>query len=393
MKDLYLQSEQKRILGDTVPAVDPVLLQSKLKADGKLDEIGGQAYIVKILGSVPTTANMLYHCDTVKNYSRRRKLLKASLDVQKMFSDNTPTADIQSKFQELALSFDDVSAGQNIRLKDCLLDACASLLNQDDDDCIGTGLKDLDYSLNGGFRPGQLIVIGARPTVGKTAIALNIATHQAYCKKHVVFISLEMPAKEIVKRVIVSEAKVSQYKLKSKNINNDDIGKIEIAQFNLQKLNFTILDYSSLEIIQLRAKIKTLNAQNKIDVLYVDYLQLMTGKAETIRERINDITRGLKILAKEENIPVVVMSQLNRLSEGRSDNRPRLSDLKESGSIEQDSDIVMLLHRPKAYDPASDDNTCELILAKHRNGATGLIPLVYFSECFHFTDCVPEARH
>ena len=383
-KDLYLESEQKKILGGELPAVDLVILRNKLQSQGKLEDIGGICYLTKIYDTVPTSANLLYYCDIVKDFSKRRKLLKSTQTISKMFDDFVPTADIQAKFQEEALSFDDVSSGQRVNLADCLQDAKDDLLGRGKNDSVETGFFDLDCCLRGGFRPGQLIIIGARPGVGKTAIALNMATHQASLGKHICFVSLEMPAKEIVKRVILSQARVSQNKLLGIKSTASDIAALDAAALMLQKFNFTILDYASLEPTQLRAKIKVLNAQKQIDCLYVDYCQLMTAKADNIRERINEVTRQLKLISKDEHIPVVLMSQLNRLSDGRTDNMPRLSDLKESGSLEQDADIVMLLNRVKAFNPESEDNSTELIVAKHRNGRQGIIELVYFGEYFKF---------
>jgi len=253
---------------------------------------------------------------------------------------------------------------------------------------IPTGYADLDEHL-AGLQPSNLIVVGARPSMGKTAFALGLAAHAAMNGEQVLFFSLEMSHLEIAQRVLSAEARVNASHMRSGRLAEQDFKKISQAVGRLSDASLHIDDNPNVTIMDIRAKARRIKARMGLSLVVVDYLQLMTGRhnAESRQVEISEISRGLKILARELNIPVIALSQLSRNLEARNDKRPMLSDLRESGAIEQDADVVMFIYRDEIYhQDSSERGTAEIIVAKHRNGPTGVVELSFIGDYARFVN-------
>jgi replicative DNA helicase len=253
---------------------------------------------------------------------------------------------------------------------------------------IPTGYTDLDEHL-AGLQPSNLIVVGARPSMGKPAFALGMAAHAAMSGEQVLLFSLEMSHLEIAQRVLSAEARVDATHMRSGRLSDQDFQKISQAVGRLSDAPLSVDDNPNVTIMDIRAKARRLKARSGLSLVIVDYLQLMTGRhnAESRQVEISEISRGLKILARELNIPVIALSQLSRNLEARSDKRPMLSDLRESGAIEQDADVVMFIYRDEVYNQDSNDRgTAEIIVAKHRNGPTGVVELSFIGNYARFVN-------
>ena len=401
-KDFYEERHQiifeaMMSLYDQHRPVDLLTLTSELKSTKKLKEIGGAPYLTELSNFVPAASHAKAYAEIIEKASTRRRLIKAGTEIaNKAFEDD---ADVQSLIgsaeKELFEVSDKIVKSDYVAMDELLADAFDRIeeLQKNKGALRGlkTGFRDLDKK-TAGFQKGDLVIIGARPAMGKTTFAQNLTYNIASMnKKGVLFFSMEMAANEIVDRMISDVSGVDNWKMRTGNLSEEEFQKIGEALGEMDELPIYIDDTSSMTIMDLRNKARRAMHDHDIGIVIVDYLQLIQGsdryKGNRVQE-VTEISRGLKILARELEIPVVALAQLSRSVTGRDDPRPVLSDLRESGSIEQDADLVMFLHRPDYY-RQNDDNyeethITELLVAKHRHGAVGKIELYFHPELLRF---------
>ena len=368
--------------------IDIITLKAELTSMGMFDKIGGLEYIVGLPEKVPTTANVEKYISIVKEKSELRRLIKAANEIIEQGYDPTENIDdiMNSAEKKIFNIMQDKDQKSYSPIKDVLIDAFTELeqlYNQKQHITgVPTGFIDLDYK-TAGLHNSDLILIAARPAMGKSAFALNIATNAALkAKVPAVLFSLEMSKEQMVNRILCSEAMVDSNKVRTGKIDDDDWIKLADTMGDLSEAPIYIDDTPGISINEIRAKCRKLKLEKNIGLVVIDYLQLVQGsskRAQGSREQeISEISRSLKILAKEINVPVIALSQLSRAPEQRPDHRPMLSDLRESGAIEQDADIVMFLYRDDYYNEDSEDKgLAEVIVAKHRAGSTGTVKLVW----------------
>lgn len=377
--------------------VDLLTLTSELKSLKKLKEIGGASYLTELSNFVPAAAHAKAYAEIIEKASTRRRLIRAGNEIaSKAFEEDANVNDlIGSAEKELFEVSDKIVRSDYVAMDALLADAFDRIeeLHKNKGALRGlkTGFRDLDKT-TAGFQKGDLIIVGARPAMGKTTFAQNLAYNIASInKKGVLFFSMEMAANEIVDRMISDVSGVDNWKMRTGNLSDDEFSKIGEALGEMDELPIYIDDTSSMNIMELRNKARRAIHDHNIGIILVDYLQLIQGSDRYAGNRVQEVTeisRGLKILARELEIPVVALAQLSRNVTGRDNPRPVLSDLRESGSIEQDADLVMFLHRPDYY-KQNDDNyeethITELLIAKHRHGAVGKVELYFHPELLRF---------
>ena len=377
--------------------IDIITLKAELTSMGMFDKIGGLEYIVGLPEKVPTTANVEKYISIVKEKSELRRLIKAANEIIEPGYDPTENIDdiMNSAEKKIFNIMQDKDQKSYSPIKDVLIDAFTELeqlYNQKQHITgVPTGFIDLDYK-TAGLHNSDLILIAARPAMGKSAFALNIATNAALkAKVPAVLFSLEMSKEQMVNRILCSEAMVDSNKVRTGKIDDDDWIKLADTMGDLSEAPIYIDDTPGISINEIRAKCRKLKLEKNIGLVVIDYLQLVQGsskRAQGSREQeISEISRSLKILAKEINVPVIALSQLSRAPEQRPDHRPMLSDLRESGAIEQDADIVMFLYRDDYYNEDSEDKgLAEVIVAKHRAGSTGTVKLVWLGNYTKFAN-------
>lgn len=379
--------------------VDFISVTDYLKNNDLLQSIGGLPYILDIHNSVPTTANIEYYAKIVERSALLRRLIKAGTDIVQLGYQNEGQ-DISHILNSAEQKIFEI--GQRRMKSDLehvrpllwgLFEKLEHTYNSDDvDDKSSTsGLKDLDMWLGGGMNPSDLIILAARPAMGKTSLALSIGTSVALRnKKPVAVFSLEMSKEQLITRMLCAEASMNAHALKAGTaLHPDDWGTISEAISYLSEAPVYLDDSSVVTPTEMRAKVRRLKAEhNELGLVIVDYLQLMeTGGSENRVQEMSKISRGLKQLAREMDVPVLALSQLSRAVEQRQSKRPMLSDLRESGSIEQDADIVMFLYRDEYYNPDSPHkNISEIIVAKHRHGPTGTVKVFFDPHYTKFAD-------
>jgi len=375
--------------------VDIITVAEQLQQRGTLEKVGGIDYLASITSAVPTTANARHYAKIVEEKSLLRKLIKASQEISGMSYEGAEEAEfVLDKAEKTIFDIIERRSTQGFtHIKDVLLETFNRLeeLYNSKSPITGvpTGFTDLDMK-TAGLQNSDLILIAARPGMGKTAMALNIAQYAAV-QKHVpvALFNLEMSKDQLVNRMLCSEVMVDSHKMRTGKLDDEDWKKIARALGPLSEAPIYIDDTPGLTVMDIRAKCRRLKLEKKLGLVVIDYLQLMRGrgKTENRQQEVSEISRSLKILAKELNVPVVTMSQLSRGPESRTDHRPMLSDLRESGAIEQDADIVMFLYRDDYYNPDSDKkNIAEVIVAKHRNGSTGTVYLKWFDKYTKFAN-------
>ncbi|HJJ12058.1 MAG TPA: replicative DNA helicase [Clostridiaceae bacterium] len=377
--------------------IDIITLKAELTSMGMFEKIGGLEYIVGLPEKVPTTANVERYINIVKEKSELRRLIKAANEIIEQGYDPTENIDdiMNSAEKKIFNIMQDKDQKTYSAIKDVLVDAFTELeqlYNQKQHITgVPTGFIDLDYK-TAGLHNSDLILIAARPAMGKSAFALNIATNAAVkAKVPAVLFSLEMSKEQMVNRILCSEAMVDSNKVRTGKIDDDDWIKLADTMGDLSEAPIYIDDTPGISINEIRAKCRKLKLERNIGLVVIDYLQLVQGsskRASGSREQeISEISRSLKILAKEINVPVIALSQLSRAPEQRPDHRPMLSDLRESGAIEQDADIVMFLYRDDYYNEDSEDKgLAEVIVAKHRAGSTGTVKLVWLGNYTKFAN-------
>jgi replicative DNA helicase len=380
-------------LFDRAEPIDIITVSEKLKERGTLDKVGGLEYITNIATGVHTTANAKYYANIVEEKSLLRKLIQASSEI--MAISYEAAEDVNIILDKAEKSIFDILQKRNTKgfthIKDVLVDTFNRLEelynNKEFITGVPSGFVDLDYK-TAGFQNSDLILIAARPAMGKTALALNIAQYAAIYKKvPVAIFSLEMSKEQLVNRLLCSEALIDSQRMKTGNLEDDDWDKIALALGPLSEAPIYIDDTPGISVMEIRAKCRRLKLEKNLGLVVIDYLQLMQGRGrfDNRQQEISEISRSLKILAKEINVPVIALSQLSRAPDARTDHRPVLSDLRESGAIEQDADIVIFIYRDDYYNPDTErKNIAEIIIAKHRNGSTGTVELIWLGQYTKF---------
>ncbi len=382
-------------LNRTNQPLDLVTLISKLKDTDSLDKAGGAAFLRDLIEIIPNAANVVGYATTVKEKATLRAMISAGSEITEMgYNTIEPIDELLDKSQSIVYNISNKRLKTDLSHVESLSVESFKLLEElysrqgDDKDISGvpSGYADLD-KLTNGFQNSDLIIIAGRPGMGKTSFGLNVLYNVALAGKTSAFFSLEMPNNQLINRIISSEGEISLSKLRTGNFNNEDWKKISECYAKLVKLNIYLDDSGSITVNQIRSKCRKLKQRDNLDIIFVDYLQLMGhDKSIVVREQqISEISRSLKSLAKELNIPVVAFAQVNRAVEHRTDNKPMLSDLRESGAIEQDADLIMFIYRDVIYNKDTlFPNTAEIHLAKHRNGATGVVYLQYDAQFTKF---------
>jgi replicative DNA helicase len=399
-EDFYRESHRKIFramieLTDRSEPVDVITLSECLKNRGDLEAVGGSAYLASLNDFVPTAANISYYARIVREKSILRHLINAATDVAtkgyegrdnvEELLDSAEKAIFDITEQRIKGSF--VKVGDmmkdSIKMVEKLFERKTMITG------VPTGFKDVDTK-TAGLQPSDLIIVAARPGMGKTAFSLNIASHAAFSGYGVAVFSLEMAKEQLALRLLCSEARVDNSKVRTGYLSDRDFPKLATAAGKLHDAPIYIDDTPAISVLELRAKARRIarDREKKLGLIIIDYLQLMrgTGAAQNREQEISEISRSLKALAKELTVPVLAVSQLNRRVEDRNDKTPQLSDLRESGAIEQDADVIAFIYREAAYNPKSDDNTATITIAKQRNGPTGELNLTFLKEFTRFED-------
>lgn len=379
--------------------IDLITLIEELRKEGHLDNIGGISYLTSLSTIVPTTSNVKYYANIVKEKSVIRQLIKASNEIINLGYDaSTDVQEILNKAEKNIFDISQEKSGDDIQPINAVLQDTFDMIEKlctekKEVTGITTGFKDLNKKING-LQRTDLILLAARPAMGKTAFSLNLVQNAALKgDASVAVFSLEMSKEQLVQRMLSAQSNVELSKIKTGTLGESDWPRIIDGMAVLSEAKIFIDDTPGIKISEIRSKCRRLKMEKGLDLILIDYLQLMEGegKNENRQQEIAKISRSLKILAKELDCPVVALSQLSRSPELRKDHRPILSDLRESGSIEQDADIVMFLYRDEYYhDDSEKKNIGEVIVAKNRHGETGNVELVWFGQVQKFADKVRE---
>ncbi len=384
-------------LNERNQAIDFVTLKEELSRAGELDEVGGPAYVAALADGVPRATNVEYYARIVKEKATLRNLIFAANKILTNAYEADQESDLildEAESSIFAVADDRLKAGF-VPMRDLVKDSFPKIEQLFEQKRlitgVPTGFVDLD-EMTRGLQGGDLIIVAARPSMGKTSLVLNMAQHVAVQPDHTVgFFSLEMSKESLFLRLLTSEAQIDSHRLMSGAIGQKDYSRISHALETLSAMKLYIDDTANIGVLEMRAKARRLQSEHRLSMLVVDYIQLMSGRGrfENRTLELASISRSLKGLAKELSVPIVVLSQLSRAPESRSDHRPQLSDLRESGALEQDADVVILIYREDAYnrDPNNPDaGTAELILAKQRNGPTGVVRLAFLREQTRFAN-------
>lgn len=376
--------------------IDIITLKSELQSMGKFDIVGGLEYLAELPEKVPTTANVDKYIKIVEEKSILRNLIKTANEILTLGYD--PTEEVENIMDSAEKKIFDIMQSKNQKgytpIKDILVENFAQIeqLYNKKQHITGvpTGFADLDYK-TAGLHGSDLILVAARPAMGKSAFALNIASNAAVrAKVPVAIFSLEMSKEQMVNRILCSEAMVDSNKIKTGKLDEQDWSKLASALGPLSESEIYIDDTPGISVMEIRAKCRKLKLEKNIGLVVIDYLQLIQGsykKGGSREQEISEISRSLKILAKEINVPVIALSQLSRAPEQRPDHRPMLSDLRESGAIEQDADMVLFLYRDDYYNEDTEKkNVAEVIMAKHRAGSTGTVELLWLGSYTKFVN-------
>ena len=383
-------------LYDRSDPIDLLTLAAELEKMRVLERIGGQAFLAELESGVPTAANVEYYGHLVEEAATKRKLISAGGRITALgFDESTPATQALDTAEGVIFNIAEGRITQDfVALKDILKTTWDQIeqIHKDQSVISGvpSGFNDLDAK-TGGFQKSDLIIIAARPGVGKTSLTLNVAQHASIQYKiPVAIFSLEMSEQQLVTRLLCSEASVDSYRLRTGLLKDAEWPRIAQAMGALSEAQIFIDDSPNVSVMEMRTKARRLKSANNLGLIIVDYLQLMQGRNQENRvQEVSDISRGLKSLARELQIPVIACSQLSREPEKRLDHRPQLSDLRESGTLEQDSDLVLFIYRERFYnDNVAEDkrNIAEIIIAKHRNGPTGKLELLFIDEQTKFAN-------
>lgn len=407
-QDFYKESHKKIFdcmagLSERSQPIDIITLTEELKKKNTLDEVGGISYIGYLTDSVPTAANIRVYAKIVKEKAILRKLISTATEIAtKCYDSEGDAGELLDQAEKVIFEISENKIRPSFfTMREIVKDSFKTIesLYERKELITGvpTGFKDLD-KLTSGLQPSDLIVVAGRPSMGKTAFCLNIAQYAAIESKiPVAVFSLEMAKEQLAIRMLCSEARVNASNLRGGYLSESDWPKLTMAAGHLSDALIFIDDTAAISILEMRAKARRLKASQGLGMIIVDYLQLMRGRGGMERNReqeISEISRGLKALAKELGVPVVALSQLNRAVENRTDKRPQLADLRESGAIEQDADVIMFIYRDEVYNK-SDDNPnkgkAEIIIGKQRNGPIGTVPLAFINKYTRFEDLASDS--
>ena len=401
-EDFYRDAHRKIFnalinLSERDEPADLITLTNELRKIDQIDSIGGASYLASLIDSVPTAANIEYYAKIVKEKAILRKLIQTSTEIiTQSYEDR---GDVEGFLDEAERAIFEISE-KRVRpsfypIREIVKASFTTIekLFQKKEAVTGvpSGFRELDR-MTAGFQPSDLIIIAGRPSMGKTAFCLDVAEYAAIDNKiPVAIFSLEMSKEQLVIRMLCSQAHVEGTRLRTGYLNESDWPKLTIAAGNLSEAPIYIDDTAALSALELRAKARRLKADRGLGMVIVDYLQLMKGRArvESRQQEISEISRSLKALAKELNIPVIAVSQLSRKTEERTGNRPQLSDLRESGAIEQDADLILFIYRDEIYNRSEDNpnrGKAEVIIGKQRNGPIGKIDLAFLDKFTTFKD-------
>ncbi len=405
-EDFYVSGHEQifaamRDIRNLGSAVDLVTLSNELERHGKLDSAGGMIYLTELMSFVPTAANVQHYAKIVEERSVQRSLIRAG---HEMVTDGLDDEkDVEESLEKAERRIYDISMRKTEDSLVSIAEIVPSALNEIGElmarkgkiTGVATGFRDLDRMTNG-FQKSDLIIIAGRPAMGKSALAMNIAQYAAiHDNRSVVVFSLEMSREQLVTRMLCTEASVDSQRIKEGLLTDQETLRLIDSSIPMQNSKLHIDDTGGVTVAQIRSKCRRLKARLGLDMIIIDYMQLMQGvgggsrKNDNRQQEISDMTRALKLLARELNIPILLLSQLNRGPEQRQDHRPMISDLRESGSIEQDADMVILLYREQVYDETAD-NTSEIIIAKHRHGPIGTVKVAWQGEYTRFMTLAAE---
>ncbi|GIW81017.1 MAG: replicative DNA helicase [Gemmatales bacterium] len=401
-QNFYVDAHQKIFqaivsLYDAGKPVDLVVLAEELKKLNQIEDIGGYAYLAELWDAAPTAANAEHYALIVRDKAIVRHLIHASTEILRdAYDQNMPADELLESAERRILDIAQMGImGQTYSLKDALSEAYdrIDIRHQSEFTSISglpTGFIDLDEK-TAGLQNSELIIIAARPSHGKTAFALNVARHIAVEEGFpVFFVSLEQSRIELAERLLCMQARVDSFKLRKGHLNSEDMEKLMIAADELRRGQIFIDDTPSQGLLRIAANARRLKLRHGIRAVFIDYLQLIEpdNRRDSRQEQVANLSRRLKFLARELKIPVVALAQVNRGAEDRTDHTPRLSDLRESGAIEQDADTVFLLHRPEMYEPGQHQGLMEVHIAKQRNGPTGEINLTFLKQYLRFENYI-----
>jgi replicative DNA helicase len=388
-----------REMHDEGRRIDITLLVERLRSKGDFERVGGAAYLAEILQSVPTAANAAHYAEIVKSKATLRALIHSSTEILRDAYDETEDAqEMLSRAEQKIFSIlDTQGAGDLANIRDILQTAMVRIdarMKQDHaSGGVETGFRDFD-NMTGGLHQSELVILAARPSMGKTALALNIAEHASLSQNvGTLFVSLEMSSVELADRLLCSLAKVNGMRLRNGSISNDDRRRLVEKAAEMSQAPLFVDDTPSRTMTEIAAAARRLKRRNNLGLVVIDYLQLIEpdNSRDPRQEQVAKIARRLKGLARELKVPVMCLAQLNRQAEATRDNKPRMSHLRESGAIEQDADVVMFVHREEYYCTNEEDRAkvageAELIVAKQRNGPTGDVKLSWLKDFTRFTD-------
>lgn len=387
------------LYGHGSPA-DAITVADELKKRGELTRVGGASYIHTLIASVPTAANAQYYAEIVKEHAIMRRLIEAGTKIAQLgYANETEVDTLVDQAQAEIYAVTDGNAKEDYvsfseALEETINEIDANSNRPDGVYGVPTDFIEFD-ELTGGLHGGQMIVIAARPGVGKSTLALDIARSASiHHQMTTVFFSLEMSRTELAMRILSAEGKISMGRLKKGDLGTEGWTNLATLQGRIDSAPLFIDDSPNMTLMEIRAKCRRLKQRNDLKLVVLDYLQLMSSgkKVESRQQEVSEFSRSLKLLAKELDVPVIALSQLNRGSEQRTDKRPMVSDLRESGSIEQDADMVILLHREDMYNPDSERvGEADMIIAKHRGGPTRTIPLAFSGKYSRFNNMANEA--
>jgi len=374
--------------------VDLLTLTDELKRKKELEDVGGSAYLTELTNYVPTSAHAESYAEIVAQKAVRRRLIRASGEISEMgFNEESSTQELLQQAEQELFAVSDQSLKQDlVSIETILTDSFDRMeeLHRNKGQLRGvrTGYRDLD-NMTAGLQRSDLIILAARPAMGKTTLVTNLAYNVAtIAKQSVLFFSLEMSKEQLVDRMLADASGVDAWNIRTGNLSEDDFSKLSDAMGEMAEAPIYIDDTPGVSVLEMRTKARRAAHEAPLGLIIIDYLQLMQGSGRDNGNRVqevSEISRGLKLLARELNVPVIALSQLSRSVESRTPQIPQLSDLRESGSIEQDADIVMFIYREAYYNPDTDrENITDLIIAKHRNGPTGKVELYFHPERLRF---------
>ncbi|MCS7233016.1 MAG: replicative DNA helicase [Synergistetes bacterium] len=385
-------------LFDKGKAVDLITVSEALRKKGKLEDIGGVDYLTELIHSVPTSVNADYYAHIVREKAILRGLIRAGTEIARLgYEEDRPTEELVDEAEQLI--FEIMRRGEETGFKHIggivspLIDEIERRYSEGREVTgVPTGFREFD-KLTSGFQLSSLNIIAARPSMGKTAFAVNIALFAA-CKERipVAIFSLEMSKEQLAQRMLSSEARIDAQRIRTGFLSDKEWRKLAEVAARLSEAPIYVDDTPNISVAEIRARSRRLKAEVNLGLIIVDYLQLvqLKKKVESKQQEVSEVSRALKALARELNVPVVALSQLSRAVEQRQDRRPQLSDLRDSGAIEQDADLVAFIYREEVYKPDAEPGIAEIIVGKHRNGPVGTVKLRFFKEYTRFENLAPE---